>query len=86
MPPVLAGVQQRRSLALAGNVTGRDAGLVSRLREAGAVILGKTNLSDLGLAPESTNYVVGAVQQLLEKETVEPSYVKPWGCSVKYAK
>jgi amidase len=34
------------SLALAGNVTGRDAGLVSRLREAGAVILGKTNLSE----------------------------------------
>jgi amidase len=34
------------SLALAGNVTGRDAFFVSRLREAGAVILGKTNLSE----------------------------------------
>ncbi len=34
------------SLALVGNVTGRDAGLVERLREAGAVILGKTNLSE----------------------------------------
>ena len=33
------------SLALAGNLTGRDAPLVARLREAGAVILGKTNLS-----------------------------------------
>jgi amidase len=34
------------SLALANNVTGRDAPLVARLREAGAVILGKTNLSE----------------------------------------
>jgi len=34
------------SLALAGNVTGRDAFLVAQLREAGAVILGKTNLSE----------------------------------------
>ncbi len=34
------------SLALADNVTGRDAPLVARLREAGAIILGKTNLSE----------------------------------------
>jgi amidase len=34
------------SLALAENVTGRDAPLVARLRAAGAVILGKTNLSE----------------------------------------
>jgi amidase len=34
------------SLALKGNVTGRDAFLVARLRDAGAVILGKTNLSE----------------------------------------
>ena len=34
------------SLALAGNATGRDAPLVARLREAGAVILGKANLSE----------------------------------------
>jgi amidase len=34
------------SLALAGNVTNRDAPLVARLRAAGAVILGKTNLSE----------------------------------------
>ena len=34
------------SLALAANVTGRDAPLVTRLRSAGAVILGKTNLSE----------------------------------------
>jgi amidase len=34
------------SLALAQNMTGRDAPLVARLREAGAIILGKTNLSE----------------------------------------
>jgi amidase len=33
-------------LALASNVTNRDAPLVARLRSAGAVILGKTNLSE----------------------------------------
>jgi amidase len=34
------------SLALASNVTNRDAPLAARLRSAGAVILGKTNLSE----------------------------------------
>jgi len=34
------------SLALADNDTGRDAPLVARLRDAGAVILGKANLSE----------------------------------------
>src|SRR3954466_8397881 len=34
------------SLALANNVTNRDAPLVARLREAGAIILGKTSLSE----------------------------------------
>lgn len=34
------------SLALAGNVTGRDAPAIARLRAAGMVILGKTNLSE----------------------------------------
>ncbi len=34
------------SLALAGNITNRDAPLVARLRAAGAVIVGKTNLSE----------------------------------------
>jgi amidase len=34
------------SLALAGNVTNRDAPLVARLRQAGAVIVGKANLSE----------------------------------------
>ncbi|WP_338467704.1 amidase [Novosphingobium sp. ZN18A2] len=34
------------SLALANNVTGRDAPMIARLRKAGVVILGKTNLSE----------------------------------------
>lgn len=34
------------SLALAENITGRDAPLVARLRRGGALILGKTNLSE----------------------------------------
>ncbi|WP_337188839.1 amidase [Phenylobacterium sp.] len=34
------------SLALADNVTRRDAALVRRLKDAGAVVLGKTNLSE----------------------------------------
>lgn len=34
------------SLALEGNMTGRDAPLIARLREAGGVVLGKTNLSE----------------------------------------
>jgi amidase len=34
------------SLALAGNITNRDAPFIARLRAAGAVILGKTNLSE----------------------------------------
>jgi amidase len=34
------------SLALAGNITNRDAPLIARLREAGAIVIGKTNLSE----------------------------------------
>ncbi|MCK3685495.1 amidase [Maribellus sp. YY47] len=34
------------SLALAGNVVGKDAFIVTKLREAGAVLLAKTNLSE----------------------------------------
>jgi len=32
------------------------------------------------------NYVVNAVRQIKNGETVSPNYNKPWGCSVKYAK
>ncbi|HWF76087.1 MAG TPA: amidase [Caulobacteraceae bacterium] len=40
------GATTAGSLALRDNVTGRDAPVVARLRAAGAVILGKTNLSE----------------------------------------
>lgn len=35
---------------------------------------------------ETTNYVVNAVQQIIEGETVAPDKVKPYGCTVKYGK
>jgi peroxiredoxin len=35
-------------------------------------------------ADEVTNYVVNAVQQIANDETVTPDYTKPYGCSVKY--
>lgn len=41
MLPTTAG-----SLALRDNVTGRDAPIVARLRSAGAIVIGKTNLSE----------------------------------------
>jgi amidase len=46
------------SLALANNAPGRDAPLVARLRDAGAVILGKTNLSEWANI-RSTNSISG---------------------------
>ena len=46
------------SLALANNVTGRDAPLIARLRAAGAVILGKANLSEWANI-RSTNSISG---------------------------
>jgi amidase len=46
------------SLALAGNNTGRDAPIVARLRAAGALILGKTNLSEWANI-RSTNSISG---------------------------
>jgi peroxiredoxin len=33
-----------------------------------------------------TNYVVNAVRQVVDDETVSPDFVKSWGCTVKYAK
>ncbi|MDQ3477621.1 MAG: amidase [Pseudomonadota bacterium] len=46
------------SLALANNVTGRDAPLVARLRAAGAIIVGKANLSEWANI-RSTNSISG---------------------------
>jgi len=35
--------------------------------------------------PNHTNYVVQALQQIAAGETVAPTYVREWGCTVKYA-
>lgn len=35
---------------------------------------------------ETTNYVVNAVQQIVDGETVTPDRTKPYGCTVKYAR
>ncbi len=35
---------------------------------------------------DRTNYAVNAVKMMMAGETVLPDYVKPYGCSVKYAK
>lgn len=35
---------------------------------------------------EITNYVVNAVKQLVEEETVTPDSTKPYGCTIKYAR
>jgi amidase len=36
-------------------------------RDAGAVLVGKTNLSDMGLAPESTNYIAGPARNPFDR-------------------
>jgi peroxiredoxin len=35
---------------------------------------------------DAETHVVRVVKQLHEEQEVKPNYVKPWGCSVKYAK
>jgi len=39
-----------------------DATILKVLRDSGAVLLGKTNMSDLGIPPETTNHVAGATK------------------------
>jgi amidase len=47
------------TLGLANNVPTREAIVVSRLRAAGGIVLGKTNLPEAGLGYETDNYVYG---------------------------
>ncbi|CAM3875515.1 amidase family protein [Alkalicoccus chagannorensis] len=73
--PTTAGAE-----ALRGNVTGRDAFLVKQLREAGAVILGKTNLSEWAFfmtdgAPSGYSTVGGQVKHPHGPETFEAGSV-----------
>jgi Asp-tRNA(Asn)/Glu-tRNA(Gln) amidotransferase A subunit family amidase len=48
------------SKLFADNVADGDATIVSRLREAGAIIIGKTNTPEFGRKPMTTNKLVGA--------------------------
>ena len=50
------------SRVLRGNVAARDAGVVSRLREAGAVFLGKTNLHEFAFGTTSEDSAYGPVR------------------------
>ncbi len=52
--PTTAGIQRRQARAVS-----RDAELVRRWRAAGAIVLGKTNVPQLGILAESDNPVYG---------------------------
>ena len=54
------------STALIDNVTGRDSPLVARLRDSGAIILGKANLSQWANFRYRTQYLAG--QQLADSK------------------
>jgi Asp-tRNA(Asn)/Glu-tRNA(Gln) amidotransferase A subunit family amidase len=53
----------------AGHVPAVDAGVVSALREAGAVVIGKTNMHELAFGVTSNNATFGAV-----KNPVDPAF------------
>ena len=52
--------------ALQAVVPGTDAGVVARLREVGAIIIGKNNLHELAYGITSNNYAYGAVRNAFE--------------------
>jgi fatty acid amide hydrolase len=52
--PTTAGIERRRALRVT-----RDAETVRRLRQAGAIVIGKTNVPQLGMMAESDNPVYG---------------------------
>ncbi len=46
----------------ASNIPNRDAGLVRRLRDAGAIVIGKTNTPEFGAGTNTSNRVYGATR------------------------
>jgi amidase len=55
-------VSRKASLAHPPRRATQDAPAVTRLRAAGAVLLGKTNMSELGLFPDAANRIHGATR------------------------
>ena len=62
--------------------------LIKRLADKNQVLRYEGAIDDNKMrdkAPDDeTNYVINAVRQLIEGETVAPDQTKPYGCSVKY--
>jgi Asp-tRNA(Asn)/Glu-tRNA(Gln) amidotransferase A subunit family amidase len=56
------------SKVLAGQVAARDAAAVARLREAGAIFLGKTNLHEFALGPTGEDSAYGLVRHPMDSE------------------
>ena len=54
------------SLVLAGNVPSIDADVVGRLRDAGAVLVGKTNCPEFALQPRTENRIFGGTAHPLD--------------------
>lgn len=56
--------------ALAEYYPGEDAGVVARLRDAGAVVVGKSNLHELAYGITSKNYAYGTVHNALDFDLI----------------
>jgi Asp-tRNA(Asn)/Glu-tRNA(Gln) amidotransferase A subunit family amidase len=64
----VAGLPSREASLLVEPVVARaDAAAVARLRAAGAVVLGTTNMSEFALFPDSTNRVYGDTRNPLDR-------------------
>ena len=53
---------------LTGNIAARDSVMTGRLRSAGAIVIGKTNIPELGLGSHTFNTVFGATRNAWDPE------------------